>query len=87
VTAAVTLGAGRLELSYQVVRAVVPALDEDRVLGPDVERVAALVASGDLVAGVRRALAEDVSSAGPDANLGCVTDSSRAQHPALARHR
>ena len=34
--------------AYEAVRALVAKLDEDRALGPDIERVAALIVSGEL---------------------------------------
>ena len=40
-----TLGAGALA-AYRAVRERVPALDEDRPLGPDIEAIALLVAEG-----------------------------------------
>ena len=44
-TKAATLGRGAAQ-AYAAIRAHVPALDEDRPLGPDVETIAALLADG-----------------------------------------
>ncbi|MDB4897465.1 MAG: histidine ammonia-lyase [Firmicutes bacterium] len=49
------LGAGTRP-AYQTIRELVPPLDEDRVLAPDIEALAVLVRSGKLVAAVEAAI-------------------------------
>jgi histidine ammonia-lyase len=51
-----SLGLGARAL-YQAIRAEVPALDEDRILGPDVERLEALIRSGGLAEALTKVLA------------------------------
>ena len=52
-------GAGPLgrgtRAAYTAVRAVVPRLDEDRVLGPDVEALAGILGGGRFLAAIRAA--------------------------------
>jgi len=38
---------------YDAIRAIVPKLDQDRIIGPDIERIAGLVESGDLLGATR----------------------------------
>ncbi len=52
--AAPALGRGT-RAAFEAVRKVVPPLDDDRVLGPEVERLAGIVASGSLLAAIQAA--------------------------------
>ena len=44
----VPLGA-TMRRAYETVRSVVPMLEEDRVTGPDIERIASLIEDGSLL--------------------------------------
>jgi histidine ammonia-lyase len=64
--AAPRLGAGT-RAAYETIREIVAPLEEDRPIGPDVERLERLVASGALVARVDAALQQAPSGAGAPA--------------------